>query len=418
MIAVNSVQPVRRMAAGFGNPRRLVFSREPWAAALFMLLSFVLGVFWFVLLVALIAGGVSMAVTLIGIPLLIAAMFIWVAAARLERRRVGALLGVEIADPYKPLPEGFLAKLKTMATDWAVWRDLIYLAVLFPIGIAEFVLVTIAVSLPVWLLSMSTLEPSLGPAESLAVGLLAIPAFLLGVIAVTFTGRAHAALARVLLGPGERAELVARVTELHQSRSRVMDAEMMELRRIERDLHDGAQQWLVAVAIDLAIAKDKVDAEPENAKELIEKAGDHTRQALAEIRNLVRGISPAVLVDRGLDPAISALAARCPVPVEVDVDLNERLPETVETTAYFVVAESLTNIAKHASATEAKVIARIFDDRLLLEIVDNGSGGANPTGGTGLAGLRNRVAALDGELRVDSPMGGPTRIRAELPCGL
>ena len=418
MMAMNSVQPMRRMVNGFGNPLRLVASREPWAAALFMLSSFVLGIFWFVLLVALIGTGITMAVTLVGIPILVMAMFVWVAAAKLERRRIGALLGEHIASPYRPLPDGFFEKLKVMVTDWAVWRDLIYLVILFPIGVAEFVLLSLAVSLPIWLLTLPATESQFGVVESFAVVLLAVPVFLLSTIAVSFVGRAHAALARVLLGPGERAQLEARVTELHESRSRVMDAEMMELRRIERDLHDGAQQWLVAVAIDLAIAKEKIDSEPGTAKELIDKAGDQTRQALAEIRNLVRGISPAVLVDRGLDPAISALAARCPVPVVVDVELDERLPETVETTAYFVVSESLTNIAKHAKATEAKVIARVFGDRLLLEIVDNGVGGASPAGGTGLNGLRDRVAALDGELRVDSPVGGPTRIRAELPCGL
>jgi signal transduction histidine kinase len=238
------------------------------------------------------------------------------------------------------------------------------------------------------------------------------------VLAIVGTARAHALLAKELLGSGARVELLQRVSELRESRTRVMDAEMMELRRIERDLHDGAQQWLVASAIDLAIAKDKVENDPEMAKHLIDKAGDQTRQALSEIRNLVRGIAPAILIDRGLDPAISALASRCPVPVEVDVDIPERLPEKVETTAYFIVAESLTNIAKHAGATEARVTARRFADRLLLEIYDNGAGGANPGGGTGLAGLRNRASALDGELRIESPAGGPTRIRAELPCGL
>lgn len=412
---------------------RIMLSSEPWRGVLFLLSSFVLGVFWFSLLVTLIATGASTVVTLVGIPILIATVYIWQAGARAERWRVGALLGEAIEDPYRPTPVGnWWDRFKSLSMDWAVWRDLLYLFLLFPIGVIEFVLLTVVLSIPLTLLAMPIVWMTGNHAdvdfgniggwrldtfgETLLLGAAGLPLLVLAALAIVAMSRTHLAFAKAMLGPGERAQLEEKVTHLRESRTRVMDAEMNELRRIERDLHDGAQQLLVATAIDLAMAANKVESEPEVARELIDKAGTQTRHALTDIRNLVRGISPAILADRGLDPAISALAVRCPIPVHVDVDIEERLPEAVETTAYFIVAESLTNIAKHANATEARITARLFGDRLLLEIMDNGSGGADPKGGTGLAGLKNRASALDGELRIESPKGGPTRIRAELPC--
>ncbi len=165
------------------------------------------------------------------------------------------------------------------------------------------------------------------------------------------------------------------------------------------------------------MAKEKLATDPAAAQALVGEAHEEAKRALAEIRDLVRGIYPAVLADRGLDPAISALTGRCPVPVTVTVALDGRLPEIVEATAYFVVAEALTNVAKHSSASEAWVVIHREHDRLLLEVGDNGVGGADPTVGTGLAGLVDRVAALDGHLTIRSPPDGPTRIYGELPCG-
>jgi signal transduction histidine kinase len=412
-------------------PFRFLLTSEPWRGALFLLFSFVIGIFWFVLLVSLISTGLGLAITLIGIPILLLTLVAAQLGGRFERWRINVMLDDEIRDPYRPLPEGtFWQKLRAYVSDWAVWRDTIYLFLLFPIGVIEFVILTLSFSIPLHLLTMPfwydfAQQNSDGPpwlasnlTEALALAALGIPALIVGLTAIVGTTRAHHAFARILLAPDDRAELQERVTQLRQSRTRVMDAEMMELRRIERDLHDGAQQWLVATAIDLAMAREKLDTDPEMARELIDKAGTQTRQALTDIRNLVRGISPAILVDRGLDPAISALAIRCPIPVHVDVDVPDRLPEQVETTAYFIVAESLTNVTKHSGATEVRVTARRFGDRLLLEISDNGAGGADPRAGTGLAGLRDRATALDGELRIESPVGGPTRIRAELPCEL
>ncbi|MDQ3913423.1 MAG: histidine kinase, partial [Actinomycetota bacterium] len=171
-----------------------------------------------------------------------------------------------------------------------------------------------------------------------------------------------------------------------------------------------------SLAMELGMAKEKMVTDPDAARKLVEEAHGEAKRALADIRDLVQGIHPAVLSDRGLDAAISGLADRCPIPVEVDVELDGRPPEAVETTAYFVVTETLANLAKHSGASEARVaVWQVPEDRLTVEVVDDGKGGADPEAGTGLAGLRDRLAALDGRLYVESPAGGPTRVRAELP---
>jgi signal transduction histidine kinase len=177
------------------------------------------------------------------------------------------------------------------------------------------------------------------------------------------------------------------------------------------------QQRLVALAMDLGMAREKLDADPDAARALVATSHEEAKRVLAELRDLVRGIHPAVLTDRGLDAAISAVAGRSPIPVTTEVALAERLPEAVEATAYFVVVEALANVAKHSDATEVRVAVRRDGDRLAIEVLDNGTGGADPARGTGLTGLRDRVAALDGRLVVDSPPQGPTRVRAEIPCG-
>jgi signal transduction histidine kinase len=196
-----------------------------------------------------------------------------------------------------------------------------------------------------------------------------------------------------------------------------VDVAAAERRRIERDLHDGAQQRLVALAMDLGMAREKFAGDPQAARTLLDEAHDEAKRALAELRNLARGIHPAVLTDRGLDAAVSALAARSPVPVEVDIDLHDRPPGAIESTAYFVVAEALANVAKHAAATHAQVRITKEGGRLVVEVRDDGVGGADPAGGSGLTGLADRVASIDGRLTVASPQGGPTVVRTELPCG-
>jgi signal transduction histidine kinase len=225
-----------------------------------------------------------------------------------------------------------------------------------------------------------------------------------------------AAVGVLLLGSTDRAGLTARIGELETSRARVMDAAEAERRRIERDLHDGAQQRLVSLAMELGRAKAKFSADPEAAAAIVGQAHEQAKEALAELRNLVRGVHPPVLSDRGLDAALSGLAALSPVPVTVRVDLKARPPASVEAIAYFVVAEALTNVAKHAHASRAEVTVSRSGDQLALVIYDDGVGGADPAG-QGLSGLAARVAGVDGRLWVTSPAGGPTSVEVVLPCG-
>ncbi|MGE5132575.1 MAG: sensor histidine kinase [Gemmatimonadota bacterium] len=209
--------------------------------------------------------------------------------------------------------------------------------------------------------------------------------------------------------------LAARIGELETSRAAVVDSAEAERRRIERDLHDGAQQRLVSLAMELGRAKARFATDPEGAELIVAQAHEQAKAALAELRNLVRGVHPPVLTDRGLDAALSGLAALSPVPVEVRVDLPRRPPAALEAIAYFVVAEALTNVAKHAHASRAGVSVSLTGGLLSVVITDDGTGGADPAG-QGLSGLAGRVAGVDGRLRITSPPGGPTTIEVELPC--
>ena len=227
----------------------------------------------------------------------------------------------------------------------------------------------------------------------------------------------HERVAHRMLGPSPRDQLAAQVESLTESRSRAVDAAVLERRRIERDLHDGAQQRLVALALDLGMARRKLESDPAAAGQLVAEAHEEAKRALAEIRDLARGIHPAVLTDRGLDAAFSALAGRCSVPVEINVSFYQRLPEAVESAAYFFVAEALTNIARHSRASSAEVTATLQGGRLVVEVRDDGAGGASRDRGTGLRGLADRLAALDGSLTLRSPVGGPTVVSMDVPCG-
>jgi len=225
------------------------------------------------------------------------------------------------------------------------------------------------------------------------------------------------ALARALLGPTAEEEHRTEVARLETQRGAAVDSAESERRRIERDLHDGAQQRLVALAAGLGAAKEKLEVDPDEGRRMVAEAHDEAKAALKEIRDLVRGIHPVILEDRGLDAALSAVVARSPIPVVLDVQLAGRLPPAVESAAYFVVTEALTNVAKHAGATRAHVSIAQAAGRLVVEIRDNGVGGADPERGSGLRGLRHRVNGLGGALYVVSPPGGPTTISVEVPCG-
>ncbi|MEO3870318.1 sensor histidine kinase [Nonomuraea sp. B12E4] len=222
-------------------------------------------------------------------------------------------------------------------------------------------------------------------------------------------------VARTLLGPS-RSELGQRIETLTESRAGVIDAADAERRRIERDLHDGAQQRLVSLAMNLGLARATLTDLPEPAREAIEQAHEEAKQALKELRDFVRGLHPAVLNDQGLDAALSGVAARAPFPVKLRVDMERRASPTIEAVAFFIVSEALTNIAKHAAAGRAEVNVRRERDRLHLLVHDDGRGGARLDGGTGLRGLVQRIDSVDGSLKLSSPLGGPTTIEVELPC--
>jgi signal transduction histidine kinase len=213
------------------------------------------------------------------------------------------------------------------------------------------------------------------------------------------------------------AELRARVVELQESRAKLIEVSMAERRRLERDLHDGAQQRLVALSVQVGLAKRKLNSDPQAAAELLDRAGDELSLALEELRELARGIHPAILTDRGLEPALQALIDRAPVEVELSRAPGERLPAAVEAAAYFVVAESLTNVAKYASADHASVSVQRQNGHAVIEVRDDGVGGADPGAGTGLRGLADRLTIVDGRLDVVSPPGEGTLVRAEIPCG-
>jgi len=228
--------------------------------------------------------------------------------------------------------------------------------------------------------------------------------------------RLHAAIGRSLLSVSEKSRLALRVEQLTESRAETVDTQAAELRRIERDLHDGAQARLVALGMSLAMAEQQLERDPAGARALLSEARTASSDALAELRDLVRGIHPPVLAERGLDGAVQALALAAPLPVEVQIALPDRLSAPLESAAYFAVAEALTNVVKHAAAKHAWIELRQEGERLTTSVRDDGVGGADPAGGTGLRGIARRLAAFDGTLTVESPAGGPTEVVMVLPC--
>ncbi|TDB96368.1 sensor histidine kinase [Actinomadura sp. 7K534] len=408
-----------------------------WRSAIYLGVSLAFGLGCFIGLTVGLALSLGLLIIWVGLPMLALMMVAWRCAAVLERQFVRAAFGVRVPSPYRRLPPGRnpLTKLKAMASDPATWKDLLYLALLFPVTLLEFV-----VSVAVWsatgmLLAMPVIvavdggvEVGLGfvsywagnPVAALPLTAVGVLCLVLAMYVTRVMAIGHSAWARLMLGPSlaqtENLELRQRTEHLRASRARGVDAAEFERRRIERDLHDGAQQRLLSVAMDIGRARAKLDDDPEGARALIEQAHSGTKEAIAELRDLARGIYPAILTDRGLDPALSGLAGRAPVPVEVEVDLPERPPAAVESIAYFIVAESLANIAKYARATRASVRVAREDRWVVVEVTDNGVGGAVARPEGGLAGLADRAATIDGMLLVDSPPGGPTIIRADLPC--
>ncbi|MEV0639255.1 sensor domain-containing protein [Streptomyces sp. NPDC050619] len=421
-----------RLPAGLRAP----FEARSWGELAYVLLSLPISVLLFTYAVVMVALGVGLLVTFLGIPVLAAGLAGLRGFGALERARARGLLGLEVADP-EPLrmkKRGAMAWMGAVLKSGASWRAMLYAMVHLPWAVFSFIIAVTFWSLGwtlmtypawFWLFPMYGGQDGIqlygdeghhiyldNPFEITVTALVG----LLFTLATPWIVRALTTVDRLmvhgLLGP---TRLSARVVELESDRGVVVDTAAADLRRIERDLHDGAQARLVALAMDLGLAKEKLTEDPEEAVRMVDEAHGEVKTALRELRDLARGIHPAVLTDRGLDAALSSIASRCTVPVQVEVDLPSRPAPAIEGIAYFTVSELLQNISKHAQATWAAVDVWRVEDRLMLQVVDNGIGGADTSSGSGLAGLAERLDAVDGILVVDSPVGGPTRVTAELP---
>jgi signal transduction histidine kinase len=336
--------------------------------------------------------------------------------ARLSRRLAGRWCGVPIASPYLPRPwagggkAGLRRRLTWLLTDQATWRDLLWVAVN---GLVGWILPVVPAA--VLVLGVTGV---IAPYAAGDIRLLAVAVALGGTWASPWLMRGYGLLASSMLAPTQHAELTLRVHQLTETRSEALDTGAAEIRRIERDLHDGAQARLVAMGMTLDAAGQIIDTNPEAARALLYEARDASIKALAELRNLVRGIHPPILADRGLADAIRALAMDSPMRIHLASELRGRASAPIESAAYFAVSELLANVSKHAEARETWIDLRYTDGMLRIGVTDNGHGGADPVRGSGLRGIERRLAAFDGVLAVSSPPGGPTAVTMEIPCEL
>jgi signal transduction histidine kinase len=427
---------------------RAPFELRTWRETIYLLLNMPIGIATFTIVVTGFALGFGLLITLLGVPILVAMLYVSRGMGWFERGRAKLLLDLDVPRPYRPDPpsDHWWRVPVSRLSDPATWTEIVYHLLLLPIGILTFtvaftswVLGASLLFLPVyawalpqpvhafdsWVKVTLDTQPHLElmggrygwvidtPIEYVGLVLIGAVILLISPWIVRGLATANRYLVRGLLG----SDVFARVRTLTDSRAAAVDIAAEDRRRIERDLHDGVQQRLVSLAMDLGRAKEKLDSDPDRAKELVVEAHEEAKRAITEVRDLARGIHPAVLTDRGLDAALSALTARSPVPADVHVDIAERPPASVEAAAYFVVSEALANAAKHAEATRASVIVRRTGDRLTVQVEDDGMGGASFVEGSGLAGLRDRVGALDGDLHLLSPRGGPTVLMVEIPCG-
>jgi len=428
--------------------RDYVLSGMPWRAALYLLTSVPLGAATLLTLVLLAVAGSALAVVVVGLPLLLVLVLSGIPLASLERRRLRLIDSTPLVDPHREPPgTGLAAWLRTRVQERSTWRELgyalLFATVLWPLealAVGAMALVcggliatpaVMAVGgdgeakvLKLWIADS---YPEAFAVLAAGVVLLPVLAYPLGALAA---GRA--VLTRQILSvPDSGAD--SRLRELDRSRMRLVDAFEAERRRIERDLHDGAQQRLVALSMTLGLARLEGPAEPLGG--LLAKAQGEADTALVEIRELIRGIHPQVLTDRGLPAAVEDIADRSPIPVAVRLDVPDRLLEAVESGVYFAVSEALANVAKHSGATRASVRGGVVSGRLAVEVEDDGCGGARTApdrgeteggiegeteggsgGGTGLQGVADRLSVLGGSLLLSSPPGGPTVFRLEVPC--
>ena len=417
-------------------PLRAPVEARTWRELGYVMLSLPISILFFTFAVTMVSLGAGLLITFLGVPVLAAALAGCRGLGSLERARARGLLGLEVSEP-EPLrmkKSGAMAWMGAVLKSGTSWRHLLYAVLHFPWAVFSFV-----VALNFWVYGWALLTyplwfwvfPMYGGQDGLQlygdathaiyldnpfeIGVTALVG-LLFTMATPWIVRAlttvDGLMVRGLLGPSK---LATRVVELESDRGVVVDTAAADLRRIERDLHDGAQARLVALAMDLGLAKEKLTEDPQAAARMVGEAHGEVKTALQELRDLARGIHPAVLTDRGLDAALSAVASRCTVPVQVEVDLPSRPAPAIEGIAYFTVSELLQNISKHSRATMAMVDVWRVENRLMIQVTDNGVGGADVSGGSGLGGLAERLDAVDGILVVNSPVAGPTRITAELP---
>ncbi|MDJ0464350.1 sensor histidine kinase [Streptomyces sp. H27-C3] len=427
-----------------GSPRRHLLPpalRAPvearaWRELGYLFLSVPISLLLFSFAVTMTSLSAGLLVTFLGVPLLAAVLACCRGFGMVERARARCLLKVHVADPapVRPKANGAMPWIGAMIKSGVSWRHLLYAVLHMPWALFAF---TLAVTVWSWGWAMLTYPlwqwvfPMYGGVGGIQLygdgahnvyldspfELAVTSAFgLIVTLAAPWVIRALTSVDRLLvtglLGPSR---LASRVSELESDRGVVVDTAAADLRRIERDLHDGAQARLVALAMDLGLAKEKLTEDPEAAARMVDEAHGEVKVALQELRDLARGIHPAVLTDRGLDAALSAIASRCTVPVQVEVDLPTRPAQAIEGIAYFTVSELLQNVSKHARASRARIDVWQSTDRVLLQVSDDGQGGADTESGSGLAGLTERLDAVDGILVIDSPVGGPTTVTAELP---
>ncbi|MGV9878271.1 sensor histidine kinase [Streptomyces sp. NPDC003006] len=424
--------PQQSVWTSLRSPRRYLAGSAPWRSGVYLGSGAALGAATLVVGLALTTVGAVLVLILIGIPLLGALAFTGVPLAALERRRLLIVDPDPAPSPHRtPEAPGISAWFRLRLKEQATWRELAYAAllavVLWPL---DLLVLACTVAFPALLLAapahlalvggpgndirpaklwLVSGYPAAGGTALLGLVLLLVLAHPLGAYAA-----ARAAFARLLLAPRD-SELAAGLAEVTRSRARLVDAFEAERRRIERDLHDGAQQRLVALTMSLGLAR--LDAAPGSALAgRLATAHDEAGRVLSELRELIHGIHPQVLADYGLAAAIEDVADRCAVPVETAGAELPRLPEPVESAGYFAVREALANVGRHSGATRVRVTAAHTDGALRVDVRDDGRGGADPARGTGLTGLADRLAVLDGTLTVTSPPGGPTTLSVEIPC--
>ncbi|MGP3933814.1 sensor histidine kinase [Nonomuraea sp. KM88] len=402
----------------------------------YTLVGFPTTVIGFVLMVAGFSAGTGTLVVWLGVPLLAGTLMMARGFADAERGWLSDVLKRPPVRPrYKPAPDGagWFRRLVNPLTSGQSWLDLLHGIVSLPFAIVAFVLTVVFWAIPLagltWpLYGIITMRipgnTELPELLGLGDGYLVNVVFHVGIglvfaVLMPFMVRG-AALLRAGLGRALLtgvAELHERIDDLAEGRAAAVSAEANALRKLERDIHDGPQQRLVSLAMELSRAQRQMAKDPEAAQVTLKSAIGATRETLDELRALSRGIAPPVLSDRGLAPALAALAGRCTIPVDLDVQTVDRYQASVENAVYFVCAEALTNVAKHSRATVCTVQLVRIGDGLMLTIGDDGVGGASVAKGHGLAGLADRLRAVDGELTIQSPDGGPTTIVAEVPCG-